>query len=78
MAVSDVLRDAEAEILDYQRDGVIATDGEPELELLTDLMRAVRSLPGRDAPPDAPNTFAADLARALAAYDHACQRRQED
>ena len=74
MAVSDVLFEAEMDILEYQRQGVIAEEGEPELELITDLMRAVRAMPGRDASPDAPNTFADDLARALAAYEAALRR----
>lgn len=77
MAISDVLYETEEAILECQSHGVIAVEGEPEIELIVGLMRAVRMMPGRDRHPDAPNTFAADLARELAAYDDACRRRAQ-
>jgi len=76
MAISDTLWQAENEILDYQREGIIASEDDPELNLLTDLMRAVRCMPGRDRPPSAGDTFDADLEVALAAYHDACARRR--
>jgi hypothetical protein len=71
MAVSDTLYEAEEAIRDYQRAGIITSFDDPEVELVVAVMRAVRLMPGRDRWPDAPNTFAADLASALERYDQA-------
>ena len=69
MAVSDVLYEAERAIEEYQRQGVITYQGEPEIELVKDVMRAVRMMPGRDRSPSDPNNFGVDLKSALAVYE---------
>jgi hypothetical protein len=70
MAVSDVLYEAEIQIAEYQDAGIIAQHGDPELELVKAVMRAVRLQPGRDAPPHAPDRFREQLAEALTQYDN--------
>ncbi|HEY7192872.1 MAG TPA: hypothetical protein VH439_03950 [Gemmatimonadales bacterium] len=75
MAVSDVLYEAEESIREYQDAGIIARHGDPELELLKDVMRAVRFMPGRDSSPYAPDTFDADLKRAIAKYTRLTRKR---
>ena len=77
MAISDVLFDADHEIREYIKDGIgveAPNRPDPELELALAVMKAVREMPGRDGLPDAPNTFKADLAAALRAYEE----RSED
>jgi hypothetical protein len=72
MAVSDVLFEAEERIREYQRDGIIAEMGQPDLELVIDIMRAARLQPGRDVF-EGSNTFEGDVLEAFARYTQSLQ-----
>lgn len=66
--LSDFLSD-HAAMIEHRYLGVSPYDDiEPEIRLLLDIMSAVRTLPGLDSPPDAPDTFNAQVEDAIAAY----------
>jgi hypothetical protein len=68
--LGDLLADMTSNIVADHRRAERYIDYGAEIDLLCEVMDAVRALPGLDRAPDGANTFDADITAAVARYRH--------